>query len=122
MVWKNPAGTPDGPVPALGCVGYLAKMLNHIVLLKRKPDVVRQPELEGSLVQCLRELQAKIPAIRDWKISANELRRPVSWDYVLESKFDDARALDTFVQHPAYIAMVSLLRVYFDWAACDYTQ
>ena len=97
------------------------KMLNHIVLFKRKPDVPRQPELERSLVQCMRELETKVGGIRGWKISANELRRPISWDYVLESRFDDVRALDAYLQHPANIALVSILRTYFDWAACDYT-
>ena len=96
-------------------------MLNHIVLLKRRPEVTRQPQLESSLVQCLRELGTTVPGIRGWKISANELRRPVSWDYVLESRFDDARALNSYLQHPAYLALVSILRTYFDWAACDYT-
>ena len=96
-------------------------MLNHIVLFKRKPEVARQPQLEQSLVQCMRELETKIHGIRGWKISANELRRPISWDYVLESRFEDKRALDTYLQHPAYLALVSLLKVYFDWAACDYT-
>jgi hypothetical protein len=97
------------------------KMLNHIVLFKRKPDIQRQPELERSLVQCIRELETKVPAIRGWKVSANELRRAPSWDYVLESRFDDVRGLDAYLQHPAYIALVSILKTYFEWAACDYT-
>jgi len=96
-------------------------MLSHIVLFKRKPEVTRQPELEKSLVQCVRELESRVPGIRGWKVSANELRRPVSWDYVLESRFDDARALDACIQHPAYIALISILKTYFEWAACDYT-
>ena len=35
MVWKNPPGTPGGPVPPPGCVGYLAKMLAHLVTADR---------------------------------------------------------------------------------------
>ena len=99
----------------------MVKMINHIVLFKRRPEVNRQLQLEGSLVQCIRELESKVPTIRRWKVSANELRRPISWDYVLESEFDDARALDAYLQHPAYLALVSILQTYFQWAACDYT-
>jgi len=96
-------------------------MLNHIVLFKRKPDVAKQPDLERSLVQCMRELEGKVPGIQGWRVSANELRRPICWDYVLESRFEDVRKLDAFLQHPTYLALVALLKIYFDWAACDYT-
>ena len=30
----------------------MVKMINHIVLFKRRPEVNRQLQLEGSLVQC----------------------------------------------------------------------
>jgi len=55
----------------------MVKMINHIVLFKRRPEVNRQLQLEGSLVQCIRELESKVPTIRRWKVSANELRRPI---------------------------------------------
>jgi hypothetical protein len=96
-------------------------MLNHIVLYKRKPDIPKRPELERSLMQCVHELGATVPGVRGWKVSANEVRRPISWDYVLESRFDDVRSLNSCLQHPAYIALISILTTYFEWAACDYT-
>ena len=40
---------------------------------------------------------------------------------MLESRFEDVRKLDAFLQHPTYLALVALLKIYFDWAACDYT-
>ena len=43
MVWKNRAGTPGGPVPAMGCVGYLPKMLNHNGFVT--PDRIEKVEL-----------------------------------------------------------------------------
>lgn len=73
-------------------------MINHIVLYKRKPDIAKRPDLEHSLVRCIRELGPKVPVVRGWKVSA-----------------------DSCLQHPAYIALVSILTTYFEWAACDYT-
>ena len=96
-------------------------MLNHIVLFKRRPDVPRQPELERSLVQGMQELGGDIDVVRGWKVRANEVRRPISWDYILESRFENVKALDACLQHPKYLALVAVLKIYFEWAACDYT-
>lgn len=96
-------------------------MLNHIVLFKRKPDVTVDAELEQSLVTRMDELGGRIDVVRHWRVAANELVRKISWDYVLESSFEDSDALDAYLFHPLHQALVADLREYFEWAAVDYT-
>ncbi|MCG5263096.1 Dabb family protein [Cupriavidus gilardii] len=96
-------------------------MLKHIVLTRRKPDVGRDPALETSLVARMAELGAMIPVFRTWQLSANKLKRPVCWHYVLESEVADSAALDEYLFHPLHQCLVADLKPYFEWAAVDYT-
>ncbi|KOF54678.1 stress protein [Achromobacter sp. DMS1] len=97
-------------------------MLNHLVLFRRKPGVEKQPERERELVEKMDALGVKIASIRYWKLSANEIQRPVCWDYSLESKFDDVAGLEAYLFHPAHVELIALLKPYFEWAAVDYTS
>lgn len=96
-------------------------MLRHIVLFRRKADVANDPLLEAALTERMLALGAQIGVIRTWVFRANELQRPICWDYVLESEVDDAQALDAYLFHPLHQALVADLRPYFEWAAVDYT-
>jgi hypothetical protein len=97
-------------------------MMRHIVLFKRRADVARQAELERELVERMRTLPREIDFIRGWKVSANELDRPICWDYVLESTFDDRAAVERYLPHPAHVSLITALKTYFEWVACDYTD
>lgn len=96
-------------------------MIRHVVLFRRKPDVTREPAREQALVERMTALGAQIPVIRQWRVAANELVRPISWHYVLESEVDDEVALDDYLFHPLHQALVADLKSYFEWAAVDYT-
>jgi len=96
-------------------------MLNHIVMFRRKPDVVANAGLEASLVERMDALGTQIAGIRGWRLSTNELDRPICWGYVLESRFDDASALNDYLFHPLHQALIADLKPYFEWAAVDYT-
>ena len=96
-------------------------MLNHIVLFRHKPDMVAHAGLETSLVERMDALGTQITGIRGWKLSTNELDRPICWGYVLESRFDDTNALNEYLFHPLHQALVADLKPYFEWAAVDYT-
>ena len=96
-------------------------MLNHIVLFRRKPDVAAHAGLEASLVERMDALGTQIAGIRGWKLSTNELDRPICWGYVLESQFEDASALNEYLFHPLHQALIADLKPYFEWAAVDYT-
>lgn len=91
-------------------------------MFRRRPGVERDAAVEADFFARLGALPASVPLIRHWRLSANELERPASWHYVLESTFDDAAALNAYLVHPAHLAVVGSLRHYFEWAACDYTS
>ncbi|MGJ7542347.1 Dabb family protein [Variovorax sp. LT1R16] len=96
-------------------------MIRHVVLFRRKTGIERDRAREGALMERMAALGAQIPAIRHWRVAANELVRPISWDYVLESEVERAAALDEYLFHPLHQALVADLKPYFDWAAVDYT-
>ncbi|MCU0125866.1 Dabb family protein [Pseudomonas vlassakiae] len=96
-------------------------MMRHIVMFRRLPGVDPQPELEAGLVAQMRGLREKIDFIRDWRVAANELDRPICWDYILESSFDDADGVARYIPHPAHQALVADLKQYFEWVAVDYS-
>lgn len=96
-------------------------MMRHIVLFRRRPEVAKQAELERSLIERMQVLDRQIDFVRGWRVSANELDRPICWDYVLESTFDDAQAVAQYLPHPAHQALVADLKPYFEWVAVDYT-
>lgn len=97
-------------------------MMKHIVMFRRLPDVPKDPALEQHLYHWMQNLPDAIDFIRDWKVCANELDRPICWDYLLEASFDDADAVQRYLPHPAHMALVTELKKYFEWAAVDYTH
>lgn len=97
-------------------------MIRHLVMFRRLRDIATQREIEAALVERMRGLSEQIDFARTWRLSANELDRPICWDYVLESAFDDGAAVQRFLQHPAHVALAADLRTYFEWAVCDYTE
>lgn len=96
-------------------------MMKHIVMFRRLPHVEQQPALEAALVQGMRDLRQQIDFVRGWTVAANELARPICWDYLLEADFDDADAVNRYLPHPAHVALTTELKKYFEWAAVDYT-
>lgn len=96
-------------------------MMRHIVMFRRRPGVERDIAREQVLAARMAALGAQIPVIRAWRVAANELSRPICWDYVLESEVDDAQALDEYLFHPLHQALVADLKPYFEWAAVDYS-
>lgn len=98
-----------------------AMLMRHIVMFRRKADVDKDTLLEKALTERMAALGTHIPAIRSWKFAANELDRPICWDYVLEAEVADAKALDDYLFHPLHQALVADLKPYFEWAAVDYT-
>lgn len=97
-------------------------MIRHMVMFRRLAHVGQAAALEQSLVQRMRALPQEIGVIRGWKLSANVLDRPICWDYLLESAFDDLEALHAYLEHPAHVALIGDLKRYFEWAAVDYPE
>ncbi|WP_322041278.1 Dabb family protein [Burkholderia diffusa] len=97
-------------------------MMQHVVMFRRLAHVDADATREAALVERMRGLQREIDFIRAWRVSANELDRPICWDYLLEASFDDAAAVERYLPHPAHQALVADLKTYFEWVACDYTR
>ena len=77
-------------------------MLKHVVMFRRKAEVGADAALEKALVARMDALSGQIDVVRGWRLSANELDRPICWGYVLESSFDDAEGLNTYLFHPLH--------------------
>ncbi|SDV47309.1 Dabb family protein [Chitinasiproducens palmae] len=97
-------------------------MMKHIVMFRRLPGIEKNEALERELVGRMTTLDQQIDFARDWRVAANELDRPICWDYVLEATFDDAQAVARYLPHPAHAALVADLKQYFEWVAVDYTR
>ncbi|HDR9879848.1 TPA: Dabb family protein [Burkholderia cenocepacia] len=97
-------------------------MMQHVVMFRRLPHVAADPAREAALVERMRGLDREIDFIRAWRVSANELDRPICWDYLLEATFDNAAAVGRYLPHPAHQALIAELKTYFEWVACDYTR
>lgn len=96
-------------------------MIRHVVLFRRKEGVTLDLARESALIERMKDLGDRIPVIHHWRVAANEVERPVSWHYVLESEVNDARALDACLLHPLHQALAADFMPYFDWAVVDYT-
>jgi len=98
-------------------------MIHHIVMFRRKPDVAVDPALAQAQVARIAALGEQINTVRAWNFRANEQNRPVCWDYVLQSQFEDAQALHDYIVHPLHQALIEeVLKPYFEWAVVDYTE
>lgn len=97
-------------------------MMRHVVMFRRLPGVAHQAELEAELVQGMIDLEQQIDFVRAWRVAANELDRPICWDYLLDAGFDDASGVERYLPHPAHQALVARLKPYFEWVAVDYTE
>lgn len=95
-------------------------MIRHVVMFRRLASVPKDQAREDALVLRMHELVKHIDFTRDWKVSANVLDRPICWDYLLESSFDDADAVQRYLVHPTHAALIADLKLYFEWAAVDY--
>ncbi|KMZ13183.1 Stress responsive alpha-beta barrel domain protein Dabb [Candidatus Burkholderia humilis] len=97
-------------------------MMQHVVMFRRLVHVAADAHREAALVERMRNLDREIDFIRAWRVSANELARPICWDYLLEASFDDADAVERYLSHPEHQTLIADLKQYFEWVACDYTR
>lgn len=95
-------------------------MLRHIVLFKKKPELAQDLALEERVYVGLKRLDRVVDLIKSWRMSKNELSRPVCWDYVLESEFETEEDLKTYLIHPEHLKLMDDIKCYFDIAVVDY--
>ena len=95
-------------------------MLRHIVLFKKKQGLSQDAALEDRVYVGLKHLDQVVDLIQSWRMSKNELVRPVCWDYVLESEFKTEEDLKAYLIHPEHLKLMDDIKYYFDIAVADY--
>jgi hypothetical protein len=95
-------------------------MLRHIVLFKKKQELSQDAALEDRVYVGLKHLDQVVDLIQSWRMSKNELVRPVCWDYVLESEFRTEEDLKAYLIHPDHLKLMDDIKYYFDIAVVDY--
>src|ERR1051325_9577335 len=83
-------------------------MLTHIVIWKYRADVeqaVREEHLKG-----LRRLASLIPGIESFRVGADVLGLPRSYDTGLVATFRDRAALEAYTVHPEHILVADMGR------------
>jgi heme-degrading monooxygenase HmoA len=79
-------------------------MIEHIVLLKFREDVVESAKQE--VIQLLRGLKAEIPGIVELRCGRNFSTRSQGYDVGLIVRFTDQVAADAYQPHPAHQAAI----------------
>lgn len=83
-------------------------MLNHVVLLKFKPEVA-EAEIRD-LEKALNELPNRIMEIKMFEFGRDLLRSERSYDFALVSLFPDLRALERYQKHPEHLPVVEKVK------------
>ena len=83
-------------------------MLNHVVLMKFKPDV-SDADIDN-LEQVLDNLPNVIVEIQMYEFGRDILRTERSYDFALVSLFSNQQALQRYQQHPAHVEVGSRLK------------
>jgi hypothetical protein len=96
--------------------------VRHVVMLRRHPHVAPEPTTERDLVSRLDELGGLVPGLEGWSVAADQQRRPLCWDYLLDARLRDLEALAAYLAHPLHQALLPDLRAYFELAVVDHEQ
>ena len=87
-------------------------MINHVVVLKFKPEVT--PEAVRELERMLDDLPNKILEIKMFEFGRDILRSARSHDFALVALFTNPAALERYRNHPAHTPVVEKIA-----AMCD---
>jgi Stress responsive A/B Barrel Domain len=90
-------------------------MLTHIVIWKYCPDV--DQETRDRHVAALRSLSNLLPQIISFKVGADMLHLPRSYDTGLVAVFQNRAALDAYTVHPDHVEVINLGRSISEHAA-----
>jgi len=88
--------------------------IRHVVLFKFKDTAT--PQQIKALVEDFRALKARIPQIRDyeWGTDISVENRSEGYTHCFLVTFDDAKARDAYLPHPAHQALVKKLQPILD--------
>lgn len=80
-------------------------MLNHVVLMKFRPEVSDE-DIRG-LEKALDDLPNKILEIKVYEFGRNILRSERSYDFALTALFANPEALDRYLKHPDHLPVAA---------------
>jgi hypothetical protein len=83
-------------------------MLNHVVLMKFKPEV--SDEDIRDLEKALEELPNQILEIKMYEFGRNTLQSDRSYDFALIALFANPGALERYQKHPDHLPVVAKVR------------
>lgn len=83
-------------------------MLNHIVLMKFKPEVA-ETEI-ADLEQALNELPNHIIEIHSYEFGRDIVRSDRSYDFALVSMFANLEALQRYQKHPEHLKVLGKIK------------
>ena len=83
-------------------------MLTHIVIWKYRADV--EQAVRDEHLNRLRRLASLIPAIEEFRVGADVLGLPRSYDTGLVATFRDRAALEAYTVHPEHVLVADLGR------------
>ncbi|WP_406451644.1 Dabb family protein [Streptomyces sp. NBC_01622] len=95
-------------------------MIRNLVFFKLNDGLTREsPEVvEG--FELVRNLERDIPEIRQWEVGWHAFdETPVSYDFALNSLFDDTAAFQRYFNHPAHLAAIAHWMEYATWVVVD---
>ncbi len=98
-------------------------MIKHIVMwrLKEKARGATKEDNAWTMKARLEALPEAIPEIRRLEVGLNIKDSERAADVVLYSEFDSPEALATYIQHPAHLEVVALVReIVGETRAVDY--
>ena len=76
-------------------------MINHVVLMKFKPDV--NDDQINDLEKSLDDLPNKIIEIHTYEFGRNLVRSEKSYDFALVALFANLESVRRYLEHPAYL-------------------
>ncbi len=96
--------------------------VHHVVMMRRHEDLSPDPATEQGLVRRLEALGDGLPGVEGWSVAADQQRRPLCWDYLLDARLSDVEALASYLAHPLHQALLPELRAYFELAVVDHQE
>lgn len=101
-------------------------MLKHVFMMRFKDEYegMNKEEIMNKFIEMLERLKGKIDEIKGFDIGKNvNTERPIAYDLVLYSTFEDNDALNIYLVHPEHLKVVEFAKkVVKESALVDYIE
>jgi hypothetical protein len=95
-------------------------MIRNIVLFKLNDGLTRVSPTVTEGFELVKNLDREIPEIRQWEVGWHVFdETPASYDFALNSLFDDTAAFQRYFNHPAHLAAIAHWMHHASWVVVD---